>query len=43
MPYETPQEDKRIWGRLAYIMNGAGALGRLKLPITHRKRHMPRE
>ena len=30
MPYETPQEDKRIWGRLAYIMNGAGALGRLK-------------
>lgn len=30
VPYETPQEDKRIWGRLAYIMNGAGALGRLK-------------
>ena len=30
LPYETPQEDKRIWGRLAYIMNGAGALGRLK-------------
>lgn len=29
VPYETPQEDKRIWGRLAYIMNGAGALGRL--------------
>ena len=28
--YQTPQEDKRIWGRLAYIMNGAGALGRLK-------------
>ena len=30
VPYETPQEDKRIWGRLAYIMNGTGALGRLK-------------
>ena len=30
VPYETPQEDKRIWGPLAYIMNGAGALGRLK-------------
>ena len=30
VPYETPQKDKRIWGRLAYIMNGAGALGRLK-------------
>lgn len=30
VPYETPQEDKRIWGRLAYIMNGAGALGRLR-------------
>ena len=30
VPYETPQEDKRTWGRLAYIMNGAGALGRLK-------------
>ena len=25
VPYETPQEDKRIWGRLAYIMNGARA------------------
>ena len=30
VPYETPQADKRVWGRLAYIMNGAGALGRLK-------------
>lgn len=30
VPYETPQEDKRIFGRLAYLMNGAGALGRLK-------------
>ena len=30
VPYETPQEDKRIWGPLAYIMNGASALGRLK-------------
>ena len=29
VPYETPQEDKRIWGKLASIMNGAGALGRL--------------
>ena len=26
VPYETPQEDKRIWGRLAYIMNGADVL-----------------
>ena len=45
VPYETPQEDKRIWGRLAYIMNGAGALGRLRtrmcasgMTITWRRR-----
>lgn len=30
VPYETPQSDKRIWGRLAYLMNGVGTLGRLK-------------
>ena len=34
VPYETPQEDKRIWGRLAYIMNGAGVLGRSGTPVA---------
>lgn len=26
VPYETPQADKRIWGRLAYFFNGVQAL-----------------
>ncbi len=26
VPYETPQEDKRIWGKLAYFFNGVQAL-----------------
>ena len=26
VPYETPQADKRVWGRLAYFFNGVQAL-----------------
>ena len=27
VPYQTPQVDKRIWGRMAYFFNGVQALG----------------
>ena len=27
VPYQTPQADKRIWGRMAYFFNGVQALG----------------
>jgi len=33
--YETPQQDKRIFGRLAYLANGARTLGEIK-PIPMR-------
>ncbi len=35
VPYETPQEDKRMLGRLAYLLNGAKTLGAIK-PIPMR-------
>ena len=30
VPYETPQADKRIWGRMAYFFNGVQALGEIR-------------
>ena len=30
VPYETPQADKRIFGKLAYVLNGAKELGNIR-------------
>ena len=35
MPYETPQEDKRVLGRLAYFFNGVKALGDVHAVHAH--------
>ena len=35
VPYETPQEDKRVLGRLAYFFNGVRALGDVHAVHAH--------
>ncbi len=35
VPYETPQEDKRVLGRLAYFFNGVKALGDVHAVHAH--------
>ena len=35
VPYETPQEDKRVLGRLAYFLNGVKALGDVHAVHAH--------